>query len=141
MASTWIAYNELAWTEDLLADPAEYEDEVKVYVDLMKRTAEEAPKTLLHLGSGAGGNDHVFKREFAVTGVDLSVSMLNRARAAHPEIEYLEGDMRTLRLNRHFDAVAIPDSIGYMASLDDPRQAIQTAAAHLKTGGVLLVVA
>lgn len=141
MASTWIAYNELAWTEDLLADPAEHEDEVKVYVDLIKRTAEEAPKTLLHLGSGAGGHDHVFKREFAVTGVDLSVGMLNKARAAHPEIEYLEGDMRTLRLNRHFDAVAIPDSIDYMASLDDLRQAIQTAVAHLKTGGVLLVVA
>lgn len=33
MASTWIAYNELAWTEDLLATPASYEDEVKVYVD------------------------------------------------------------------------------------------------------------
>ena len=67
--------------------------------------------------------------------------MLNKARIAHPDIEYLEGDMRTLRLNRQFDAVVIPDSIDYMASLDDLRQAIQTAVAHLKTGGVLLVVA
>ncbi|MBN1799649.1 MAG: hypothetical protein JW822_13820 [Spirochaetales bacterium] len=45
-----------------------------------------------------------------------------------------------MRLNRTFDAVAIPDSIDYMASLDDLRQAIQNAAEHLKTGGVLLVV-
>ena len=141
MASMWIAYNELSWTEDLLADPAEYEDEVKTYVELIKRTAEERPKTLLHLGSGAGSHDHIFKREFVVTGVDLSVGMLNKARVAHPEIEYLEGDMRTLRLNRQFDAVAIPDSIDYMASLDDLRRAIQTAVEHLRTGGVLLVVA
>ena len=139
MASTWLAYNELAWTEDLLADPAEYEDEARVYVDLIKRTAAEPPHTLLHLGSGAGGHDRIFKRHFAVTGVDLSLGMLNKARAANLDIEYIEGDMRTLRLNRQFDAVAIPDGIDYMVSLDDVRQAIQTSVEHLKTGGVLLV--
>lgn len=141
MTSTWISYNDLAWTEDWLADPSDYEEEVLFYVDLIKRTATEPPRTLLHLGSGAGGHDWIFKRHFTVTGVDLSLGMLNKARIAHPDIEYLEGDMRTLRLNRLFDAVTIPDSIDYMASLDDLRQAIQTAAAHLKTGGVLLVVA
>ncbi len=141
MASTWIAYNDLAWTEDWLADPAEYEDEVMVYVDLIKRTASEPPSTLLHLGSGAGGHDSIFKRHFTVTGVDLSLGMLNKARAVHPDIEYLEGDMRTLRLNRQFDVVVIPDSIDYMASQDDLRLAIQTAVVHLKTNGVLLVVA
>jgi len=141
MASTWIAYNDLAWTEDWLADPAEYEQEVKVYVDLIQRTASKPPRTLLHLGSGAGGHDTIFKRHFAVTGVDISLGMLKKARIAHPDIEYLEGDMRTLRLNRQFDAVAIPDSIDYMASAEDLEQAIQTAWMHLKTGGVLLVTA
>jgi len=141
VASTWLAYNDLAWAEDWLADPAEYENEVMVYVDLIKRNATEAPRTLLHLGSGAGGYDVVFKRHFTVTGVDLSLGMLNKARVIHPDIEYIESDMRTLRLNRQFDAVAIPDSIDYMASLDDLKQAIQTAVMHLKTGGVLLVVA
>jgi len=141
LVSTWIAYNDLAWTEDWLANPAEYEDEVMAYVDLIKRTAAEPPSILLHLGSGAGGHDRIFKRHFTVTGVDLSLGMLNKARAAHPDIEYIEGDMRTLRLNRQFDAVVIPDSIDYMASLDDLRRAIQTAVMHLKTGGVLLVVA
>ena len=141
MASTWIAYNDLAWTEDWLADPLEYEDEVMVYVDLIMRTASEPPSTLLHLGSGAGGHDRIFKRHFTVTGVDLSLGMLNKARVAHPDIEYLEGDMRTLRLKRQFDAVVIPDSIDYMASQNDLRLAIQTAVAHLKTSGVLLVVA
>ena len=141
MASTWIAYNDLAWTEDWLADPAEYEQEVMIYTDLIKRTAVEPPGTLLHLGSGAGRHDRIFKQHFTVTGVDLSLGMLNKARLAHPDIEYIEGDMRTLRLNRQFDAVAIPDSIDYMASADDLQQAMQTAVLHLKTGGVLLVVA
>ncbi len=112
-----------------------------VYVDLIKRTAAKPPSTLLHLGSGAGGQDVIFKRHFTVTGVDLSLGMLNKARNVHSDIEYIEGDMRTLRLNRQFDAVAIPDSIDYMASQEDLQQAIQTAVMHLKTGGVLLVVA
>ena len=141
LASPWISYNDLAWTEDWLANPSDYEEEVLICVDLIKRTATEPPRTLLHLGSGAGGHDWIFKRHFTVTGVDISLGMLNKARITHPDIEYLEGDMRTLRLNRQFDAVVIPDSIDYMASLDDLRQAIQTAAAHLKTSGVLLVVA
>ena len=141
MASTWISYNYLAWTEDWLAKPSDYEKEALVYVDLIKRTATEPPRTLLHLGSGAGGHDTFFKRHFTVTGVDLSLGMLNKARKLHPDIEYLEDDMRTLRLNRQFDTVVIPDSIDYMASLGDLRQAIQTAVVHLKAGGVLLVVA
>ena len=111
MDSNWISYNDLAWTEDWLADPAEYEHEVKVHVDLIRSTSSESPITLLHLGSGAGGHDTIFKRHFAVTGVDLSPGMLIKARKLHPDIEYIEGDMRTLRLNRQFDAVVIPDSI------------------------------
>lgn len=136
----WISYNDLAWTEDWLTDPADYEKEVAVYVDLIQKAVEEPPRTLLHMGSGAGGQDWVFKRHFTVTGVDLSLGMLHKARATHPDIEYLEGDMRTVRLDRLFDAVAIPDSIDYMASQDDLQKAIQNAVAHLRTGGVLLVV-
>ena len=140
MASKWIAYNDLAWTEDWLTNPTECEDHVTAYVELIKQSAAEPPHTLLHMGSGAGVYDWVFKRNFTVTGVDLSLGMLDKARATHPDIEYLEGDMRTLRLNRLFDAVAIPDSIDYMVSLADLQQAIQTAVEHLKTGGVLLIV-
>ncbi len=28
MAAEWISYNDLAWTEDLLADSADYKDDV-----------------------------------------------------------------------------------------------------------------
>jgi len=139
MASSWAAYNELAWTEGLLADPGDYEGEVGRYVDLIKRYSSHAPYTLLHLGCGAGGHDTVFKRHYAVTGVDISRGMLDRARLRHPDLEYIEDDMRTVRLGRTFDAVVIPDSIDYMSSLPELRMTIETAAAHLKPGGILLV--
>jgi SAM-dependent methyltransferase len=140
MASSWKAYNELAWTEGWLVDPAGCEDEASRYVALIQAHAARRPVTMLHLGSGAGGLDRVFKRHFTVTGVDLSAGMLARARTANPEIEYLEGDMRSIQLDREFDVVAIPDGIDYMASLEDLDRAIGTAFRHLKPDGVLLVI-
>ncbi len=96
---------------------------------------------MLHLGNGAGGHDAYFKQHFTVTGVDLSRTMLDKARAAHPDVEYIEADMRTVRLGRQFDVVVIPDSIDYMVTEDDLRNALQTCIVHLKSGGVLLIVA
>jgi hypothetical protein len=49
--------------------------------------------------------------------------------------------MRSVRLRKRFDAVAVPDSIGYMTTLRDLRRAVETARFHLKPGGVLLIVA
>ena len=141
MASNWISYNELAWVDTVLAGPDEYEEECRTYVKLIRKTASTPPRTLLHLGSGAGGHDQVLKRYFTVTGVDLSRGMLEIARAAHPDISYIEGDMRSVRLGKQFDAVVIPDSIDYMVTPDDLRQAMQTAAEHLRAGGVLLIAA
>ena len=140
MASDWISYNQLAWTEDFLAEPADYEQEVAHYADMVRQHASPPVHTLLHLGCGAGGQDLFFKRNFSVTGVDLSIGMLDKARAKNPEIEYIEGDMRTIRLDRQFDAVVIPDSIDYIATMGGLQQVIHTAALHLRRGGVLLVV-
>lgn len=140
MASSWSAYNELAWTEEWLADPADYEREVGILTGLLRGAAGQPLGTLLHLGCGAGGHDTFFKRDFTVTGVDLSQGMLAMARGRHPEIEYIEGDLRTVRLGRRFDAVVIPDCIDYMVTREELRLALGTAAAHLGPGGVLLVV-
>lgn len=65
--------------------------------------------------------------------------MLAKARLRHPDVKYIEGDMRTVRLCREFDAVAIPASIDYMSSLPELRMVIQTAVLHLKPGGIMLV--
>lgn len=140
MASNWIAYNDLAWTEELLADPAESGREAARLVAPIHRQLGHRPLSLLHLGCGAGGYDGVFKRHFVLTGVDISQGMLEIARQRHPDVEYIEGDMRSLRLQRQFDAVVIPDGIDYMASLAELSMAMVTAATHLKPGGVLLVV-
>jgi len=140
MVSDWISYNELAWTEDILADPDICEKETGEYNRLIHKAARQSIETVLHLGCGAGGHDRYFKKHYKITGVDISQGMLNKARDTNPAVEYIEGDMRTIRLSRKFDCVVIPDSIDYMSSLEDLNKTFHTASMHLIPGGVFLVV-
>ena len=91
--------------------------------------------TLLDLGSGAGNNASYLKRRFACTLADLSPAMLDLSRARNPECEHVEGDMRTLRLGRTFDAVLVHDAVTYMTTEADLRAAIETAFVHTRPGG------
>ena len=137
----WRTYSDFAWTEHIIAPPEMYVEETNLFSKIIKEHSEIKASTLLHLGCGAGGNDYTFKRHFKVTGLDISENMLEIAGNLNPEVLYLNGDMRTIRLNECFDAVAIPDSIGHMTTVDDLHKVILTAYKHLRSGGVLLIVA
>lgn len=137
----WAAYNDLAWTELIVSSPEEYREETELYCKIMINHSKTKPKTVLHLGCGAGINDYTFKKHFKVTGVDISNEMLKIARELNPEVKYINGDMREIKLRTRFDAVTIPDSIGYMTNLKDLSKAINTAYLHLNNGGILLIVA
>jgi ubiquinone/menaquinone biosynthesis C-methylase UbiE len=137
----WKAYNELAWTDKFFVDMESYEDEVMIYIKSIKNIISVATPTMLHLGCGAGGHDYHFKKHFKVTGVDVSPGMLDMAKKTNTDVAYVLGDMRSINLNVKFDAVVIPDSIAYMSTLEDLKQTLKNATSHLKTGGVLLVVA
>jgi len=137
----WKAYNDLAWTELILSSPEDYIEETELYCKALIDHSKIKINTLLHLGCGAGINDYTFKNRFKVTGVDISKGMLKVARNLNPDVTYLLGDMRTIRIFELYDAVAIPDSIGYMVTFEDLKKTILTAYNHLKPGGVLLIVA
>ena len=68
----WLAYNELAWIDHIIAPPDEYAEETELLINAIKEHSVNEVKTLLHLGCGAGGNDYIFKRYYQVTGVDIS---------------------------------------------------------------------
>lgn len=137
----WKAYTDLAWVDTIVSSPEEVEKETELYSKTIKEYSKIETRTLLHLACGAGMNDYTFKKHFKVTGVDISREMLSLARKLNPEIEYIEGDMRTVELGKNFDAVAIPDSIDYMRTKDELRKTIKTANKHLNPGGILLIVA
>lgn len=97
-------------------------------------------RTVLELGSGGGHNAVHLKDRFAMTLVDLSADMLDVSRQLNPQCEHIQGDMRTLRLNRKFDAVFVHDAIDYMLTADDLFQAVETALVHCRPGAVAVFV-
>jgi SAM-dependent methyltransferase len=104
----------------------------------LQAACEHPIRTLLELGSGGGNNASYLKAMFDLTLVDVSPGMLAVSRALNPECAHVEGDMRTVRLGRQFDAVFIHDAIMYMTTEADLRQALETTFIHCKPGGVAL---
>ena len=132
-------YGDLAKWFHLLSAPADYADEAADYQDLILQSCPVAG-TLLELGSGGGCTASHLKARFACTLTDISPDMLALSRRLNPECEHIEGDMRTLRLGRRFDAVFVHDAVAYMSSQVDLVAAIQTAHVHTRPGGVALFV-
>ncbi len=132
-------YDELASWWPLLSAPREYAEEAEIYRHILVEATESAPRTVLELGSGGGNNASHLKSHFELTLVDVAPGMLEVSRALNPECEHVEGDMRTLRLGRQFDAVFIHDAIDYMSTKEDLRAALETAFIHCAPGGAMLV--
>ncbi len=132
-------YDDLAAWWTLLSPPSEYVEEAAFYRRLLLEACALHPQTLLELGSGGGNNASHLKTDFTMTLVDRAPGMLAVSRALNPECEHVEGDMRTVRLGRQFDAVFVHDAIAYMTTEADLRRVMETAFAHCRPGGVVLL--
>jgi SAM-dependent methyltransferase len=129
-------YSDLAPWFHLLTHPSDYEEEADFIERVVDTIADGQALTFLELGSGGGNNATHLKRRFTCTLTDLSPEMLELSRSINPECEHVQGDMRTLRLGRTFDAVLVHDAVMYLTTENDLRAAIETAAVHLRPGGV-----
>lgn len=132
------AYADLAGWWPLFSPVGDYADEARAY-DALLRTASRPVLDVLELGSGGGHTAFHLKHDYTLTLTDLSPEMLAVSRTLNPECGHAQGDMRTLRLGRRFDAVFVHDAIDYMTTEADLSAALETAAAHLRPGGVVLI--
>lgn len=133
-------YDELAEWWPVMATPAEYRKEAVFFDRLLRKPGRPRPRTLLDLGSGSGINASHLKAHFTMTLVDLSPQMLAVSRRTNPECEHIQGDMRTLRMGRTFDAVFVHDAICHMTRRTELKAAMKTAFVHCRPGGVALFV-
>lgn len=133
-------YHDLSWIWPIVSPPEDYAEETESIRRVIQEKAKIQVRTLLHLGCGGGRNDHTFQKHFAVTGVDISKEMLALAKELNPASEYLDGDMRNVRLGRTFDCVVALDSVSYMITEDDLNRLFRTAHEHLNPGGVFITV-
>jgi SAM-dependent methyltransferase len=132
-------YAELAAWWPLLSSPVDYAEEAAFYRKAIVQAAARPVRTVLELGSGGGNNASHMKPHFdEMVLVDRSPGMLDVSRRLNPGVQHLEGDMRTVRLGRTFDAVFIHDAICYLTAEADVRAAIATAFEHCRPGGSAL---
>lgn len=131
-------YTDLAPWFHLLTHPSDYREEADFVTRVADEVVDGPATTLLELGSGGGNNASHLKARFTCTLTDLSPEMLELSRTLNPECEHVVGDMRTLRLRRTFDVVFVHDAVSYLTTEEDLRAAIETAAAHVRPGGVVI---
>jgi SAM-dependent methyltransferase len=113
-----------------------------------------AARTILDLGCGTGRHDLLLAAKgYEVTGVDMSEEMLAVANSqlpsvsSHPSslnlklssVNFLQGDIRTVRLNKTFDVVvSLFHVMSYQTTNEDLSAAFATAKAHLKPDGIFI---
>ncbi|HET7535253.1 MAG TPA: class I SAM-dependent methyltransferase, partial [Candidatus Didemnitutus sp.] len=70
-------------------------------------------------------------------GVDISDVAVAAAQSfAGERVRFVAGDMRTLALHEHYDAIIFTESIYYVS---EPAALLKRYARHLKPGGVFII--
>ena len=132
-------YTDLSGWWPLLSHPDDYAEEAAAYADALEQTCDGPIASLLELGSGGGNNAFHLKRRFdQLVLTDISPGMLDVSRALNLDCEHHLGDMRTLRLDRTFDAVFVHDAVCYMTTERELLDALETAWVHCRPGGAAL---
>ena len=132
---------------DLLYRDKDYAGEAAYVADLIRRHAPAA-KSLMEIGCGTGAHAvELAQLGFDVQGVDMSEGMLEAADARRSslapdlarKLEFAQGDARTVRLGKKFDAViSLFHVMSYQTSNADLGAAFETAREHLEPGGVFV---
>lgn len=137
------AYEALASSYDRLTNDVPYEAVVDFYFDILAREGLQ-PRTAVDLACGTGSVAVLLaKRGLAVTGVDLSEEMLCQAvrKAQEQEVSplFICQPLQKLRLPRGVDlAVCALDSLDYITSPNDCREAIRRVYKVLNPGGCFI---
>jgi SAM-dependent methyltransferase len=137
---------------NLLYKDKDYAGEAE-YVHSLIQKYNPNTRSILNLGCGTGRHDVLLaEKGYSVTGVDMSEEMLAVANSqlssciSQPStssvtpqgsvLSFLQGDIRTIRLNRTFDVIiSLFHVISYQTTNEDLVAAFTTAKAHLKPGG------
>ena len=133
-------YSDLASWWPLMSAVEDYAPEADFFWPLLVDANGRSPQTVLELGCGGGNFTSHLKHLAQWTLTDLSPAMLDVSRNLNAECEHILGDMRSVRLNRLFDAVLIHDAIMYATTEYDLRRTIETIATHCRPGGTALLI-
>lgn len=124
-------------------DPTQYlefaDHRLRPALDLLARIDHQGPRSVWDLGCGAGGPTAVLADRWpdaTVRGVDSSPDMLDRAKAAYSDIEWIRGDIEDWTSPVPADVVFSNAAIHW---LDDHASLLPRLLQQLAPGGVLAI--
>ena len=133
-------YTDLAGWWPHLSERESHAREAQLLQALLDEGFGDRATSILEMGSGGGLLASHFDGDRDVVLSDLSEDMLAQCRTHNPHRTCHQADMRTMRLNQTFTGVLLHDAVMYLTSIEDLQAAFHTAAAHLDSGGVFLVL-
>jgi SAM-dependent methyltransferase len=118
----------------------DYQQEAKYVAELIRGASPDA-RSLLDVGCATGAHLVCFGEMFDhVEGVELSADMVAVARAKFTGDVVHQGDMRTFRLSRTFDAITCMfGTIGHAETETELTETLRRFESHLAPGGVVVV--
>ena len=155
-------YTDFAEIWPLISHHSDYEFEAKHWRSALTAELGQGRLRILEMGVGGGNNLHHIlypqcdgrpSADAACNGahmrndapahdasvVDPSDKMLANCKLLNPSAKQHIGTMQSVRLGEKFDAVLIHDAVCYLVSEDEIRSTVETARAHLRDGGVLIM--
>lgn len=137
-------FKEYANYYDVLYKEKNYQEEAEYTHRLINRFHKKA-SSLLELGCGTGKLAlYLGDTGYSVVGVDISQEMLALANSRLMDsgfynVEFLHGDLRTLKLPRKFDVIiSLFHVFSYQTTNGDFAAALTTAKEHLNPDGILI---
>ncbi len=149
MNKVFFNYFDTMTEEQLYKKFARYYDRIYDKIDLkkesefikwavLKHKTSEGNK-LLDMACGTGRHAKILKDTFDVQGVDINPEMLKIASEKLPEIDFIEGDMKKLNLDKKFDVViCMFSAMNYNTTLKEFKGTLENFHRHLNEGGVLI---
>ncbi len=139
------AFKEYSKYYDLIYKDKDYPSEAQ-YIHRLIQEYSPGAKSILNLGCGTGHHDCLLAQAgYEVIGIDLSDEMIDLAKENIKKHKFehvpffLQGDIRTIRLSRHYDVVtSLFHVMSYQVSNKDLESSFLTAYKHLKPNGIFI---
>jgi len=129
---------------DILYQDKDYKKECDFLEKIFEKYSKKRINSILDLGCGTGSHSLILaKRDYEVSGVDLSSQMINRARNKARDnkikVNFIKGDIRKIDLEKEFDAViSMFAVISYQITNENILSVFQVANIHLTRGGLFI---
>ena len=129
---------------DLLYKDKDYSGETEYVTKLLKKFGNNI-QSILEFGCGTGKHAMLLaEKDYTVTGIDASKEMLEKAnvrKASRPDLnlKFQSGDIRTVSLDKKFDAIiSLFHVISYQNANADLQAVFTNAYRHLETNGIFV---